>query len=187
MELAQKARISNIEGSLNVLRLTGFKSFHELDVVSFNPYDRKMDPPEVLKTKSEEVKTFDENVYELLEAMKNILEINGAVGIAAPQIGIPARVIVADINYRQIELINPEIIEDKGCRFSLEGCMSVKGTEGIVRRPRQVVVKAQDINGNEKIIKAKGFDASVLSHEIDHLNGVLYIDKAFCKYKKFFN
>lgn len=111
----------------------------------------------------------------------------GGVGLAAPQIGILKRVIVIDTREEDgpglIEMINPEILEAKGSQTGPEGCLSIPGINGEVERRSYVKVKGLDRNGNEQIIEAENFLATVFQHEIDHLEGILFTDKAKTIYK----
>lgn len=100
------------------------------------------------------------------------------VGLAAPQIGISKRVIVVDVGEGLWEVINPEIISKKGEECGVEGCLSIPGVTGQVYRAAHVVVTGLDRNGNEIRIEAGGLGARALQHEIDHLDGILFIDKA---------
>lgn len=101
----------------------------------------------------------------------------GGVGLAAPQIGIPLRVIVISIpEGEEIALINPKLVRRKGERLINEGCLSVPGYVGEIKRAESVTVKGRNQNGKEIQIKADGLLAQALQHEIDHLNGVLYVD-----------
>ena len=101
----------------------------------------------------------------------------GGVGLAAPQIGIPLRVIVISIpEGEDIALINPKLVRRKGERLINEGCLSVPGYVGEIKRAESVTVKGRNQNGKEIQIKADGLLAQALQHEIDHLNGVLYVD-----------
>jgi len=100
------------------------------------------------------------------------------VGLAAPQVGITKRVVVIDVGDGIIEMINPEIIEAKEEQFGPEGCLSIPGLLGDVRRARWVKAKALDRNGNEIIVEGEDLLARAIQHEIDHLNGVLFIDLA---------
>jgi len=99
------------------------------------------------------------------------------VGLAAPQIGISKRVIVIDAGEGLLELINPEILEQEGQDRKIEGCLSVPGIQGEVIRAYRVKVKGWDRTGKETVIVGEGLLARALQHEIDHLNGVLFVDK----------
>ena len=100
------------------------------------------------------------------------------VGLAAPQVGILKRVVVIDIGEGLVELINPVILETSGSQTDDEGCLSVPGKYAPVERPNYVKAKAMDRDGNEFIIEGEELMARALCHEIDHLDGILYIDKA---------
>ena len=114
----------------------------------------------------------------LLDDMKETMYKSNGVGLAAPQVGILKRIIVVDDGNGLIECINPRIIFQKGEQYGQEGCLSVPGLKGDVKRPNEVIVRALDRNGKEIEYRAKEFLARIFCHEIDHLNGILYIDKA---------
>ena len=123
------------------------------------------------------VTEFNNRLHELLDDMADTLEEAGGVGLAAPQVGILRRVcIVEDEQGEIIELINPEIIKTEGEQTGLEGCLSVPGRQGFVYRPQKVTVRAQDRHG--KVFELTGEDllARALCHEIDHLDGKMYVD-----------
>ena len=123
------------------------------------------------------VTEFNDRLHELLDDMADTLEEAGGVGLAAPQVGILRRVcIVEDEQGEIIELINPEIIKTEGEQTGLEGCLSVPGRQGFVYRPQKVTVRAQDRHG--KVFELTGEDllARALCHEIDHLDGKMYVD-----------
>ena len=98
-------------------------------------------------------------------------------GLAAPQVGILRRMVVIDVGDGLIELINPEIIESEGEEIGVEGCLSVPGRRGTVKRPTKVVVRALDKKGREIELTAEGFLARAVCHELDHLDGTVYVDK----------
>ena len=137
---------------------------------------------DLLRKKSRTVEEIDEKIIQLLDDMHETLKAsNDGIGLAAPQIGILKRLIVIDLTVEDGEvykLINPVIVKSKGEQVCREGCLSVPGMLGDVTRPKEVVVEALDINGEKITIKAKDLLAIVLCHEIDHLDGVLFIDKA---------
>ena len=134
-------------------------------------------PDPVLRQKSKRVRVIDGSIHELINNMRETMHSIGGVGLAAPQVGIPLRVIVIGIpGEEDIALINPEIVRRTGERLVDEGCLSVPGYFGEIKRAESVVVKGRDQNGKEMHIKADGLLAQALQHEIDHLNGVLYID-----------
>ena len=121
--------------------------------------------------------TFDEKLWSLLDDMADTMYKAEGVGLAAPQVGILRRICVVDIGEGLIELINPVIIEKSGSQKGSEGCLSVPGRFEDVERPMKVTVKAQNRNGENIEIKAEGFLARAFCHEIDHLDGKLFIDR----------
>jgi len=135
-------------------------------------------PDPVLKQKAKRVRTIDRSIKKLIRNMIETLHAEpGRVGLAAPQIGIPLRVIIIGLPEEEdIVIINPEIVRRKGERLINEGCLSVPGYLGQIKRAESVTTKGRDPNGKEIRIKADGLLAQVLEHEIDHLNGVLYLD-----------
>ena len=134
-------------------------------------------PEPVLQQKSKRVRVVDGSVRRLIGDMLETMHSAGGVGLAAPQLGVPLRVIVIGIPEQEdIVLINPEIVRRTGERLVDEGCLSVPGYIGEIKRAETVRVKGRDQNGKEIRIKANELLAQALEHEIDHLNGVLYID-----------
>ena len=133
---------------------------------------------EVLRTKCFPVETFDENLHALLNDMKDTLEKEDGAGLAAPQVGVLRRVAVVKVEEGYFEFINPVITWQKGVQEGWEGCLSVRGKRGVVLRPQKVAVSYFDRYGNAQTLRAKGFFARAICHEFDHLDGVLYIDKA---------
>jgi len=134
----------------------------------------------ILTKVSKEVKQADDKLLELIDDMLDTMYDADGVGLAAPQVGILKRVIVIDVSEERnkpIVLINPEIIETSGCQIGEEGCLSVPGKVGVVERPNYVKVKAYDRNMKEFVIEGTELLARALCHEIDHLNGILYVDK----------
>jgi peptide deformylase len=105
-------------------------------------------------------------------------------GLAAPQIGVLRRIVVLDVGDGLVELINPKIIATEGEQCESEGCLSVPGEWGITRRPAKVIVKALDRHGNEIIVEGEGLLARAFCHEIDHLDGKLFIDVVIEKESK---
>ena len=138
---------------------------------------------EILRKKSKPVKEFDEKLWELLDDMRETMIKFDGVGLAAVQVGVLRRVIVLDVNNMKLELINPEIVDTYGEQIEKEGCLSVKGEFGYVKRPQEVTVKACDRYGNEFIITGVNLLAKAFCHEIDHLDGVLFVDKVIKNYK----
>ena len=139
---------------------------------------------EILRKKSKPVKEFDQKLAELLDDMRETMVKNDVCGLAGVQVGILRRVVVLDVNHMKIELINPEIVDSYGESIEREGCLSVKGETGYVKRPSEVTVKAFDRYGNEFILTGVDMLARALCHEIDHLDGILYIDKVIKDYKE---
>lgn len=138
------------------------------------------DPDPVLREKCKPVSKINSNIHKLLNDMADTMYDAQGVGLAAPQIGILKRVIVMDVGDEKglIELINPEVIETEGEQFGPEGCLSIPGMNGDVRRAARVVVKGLDRNGNEIVVEGTELLARCILHEVDHLNGVLYTDLA---------
>ena len=134
---------------------------------------------EILRKKSREVEKVDEKIKELVKAMLETMYKNNGVGLAAPQVGILKRVVVIDLydNNGPIVLINPEIIKEKGEQEVEEGCLSFPNQFAKIIRPAEVTVKALDEDGKEIKIKAKELLAQAISHEVDHLEGILFVDK----------
>ena len=133
---------------------------------------------DVLRKRCFEVESFDEKLHALLDDMKDTVKKERGAGLAAPQVGILRRVVVVDVDEGYFEFINPVIVEQKGSQTGWEGCLSVRGKSGVVTRPSRVTLSYQDRNGEKRTLKAKDFLARAICHELDHLDGVLYIDKA---------
>lgn len=133
---------------------------------------------DVLRERSREVTTFDSRLAVLIDDMIDTMFKANGVGLAAPQVGILKRVAVVSIDGEKIyELVNPVITNASGRQLGEEGCLSIPKKYGIVERPNKIIVEYQDRNGVKKSIKATGFLARAFCHEIDHLDGVLYVDK----------
>jgi len=134
-------------------------------------------PDPILRQKSKRVRNIDGSIKKLIANMRETMHAAPGVGLAAPQVGIPLRVIVIGIPEQEdIALINPQIVRKAGERVVNEGCLSIPGYIGEIKRAESVTVKGRDQNGKELRIKAEKLLAQALEHEIDHLNGVLYID-----------
>lgn len=134
----------------------------------------------ILRKISREVPSVTDRIKVLLDDMGETMYSAGGVGLAAPQVGILKRIIVVDPHDEKtglVKLINPEIIEAEGEQIGVEGCLSIPDFNATVKRPEHVKVKYMDEEGNEQIWDAHGFPAVILSHEIDHLNGILFRDK----------
>jgi len=135
-------------------------------------------PDPILQQKAKRVRNIGGSINKLIGDMIETMHAAPGVGLAAPQVGIPLRVIVISLPEQEdIALINPEIVRRKGERGVNEGCLSVPGYVGQLKRAESVTVKGRDQNGKEIRIKAEELLAQALEHEIDHINGVLYIDR----------
>ncbi len=132
----------------------------------------------ILRKKSRKIEKFNERLFELIDDMKETMQQQDGVGLAAVQVGILKQVIIVDSGDEILELINPEIIEKFGVQEDVEGCLSCPGEYGITSRPLKVKVKALDRFGKEKIYEAEGLVARAFCHEIDHLSGILFKDHA---------
>jgi peptide deformylase len=134
-------------------------------------------PDPVLRQKAKRVKAIDKPVRKLISDMQETLHTASGVGLAANQVGQTLRLIVLNIpNIECKVVINPEVTRRIGTRVVNEGCLSIPGYVGEIKRSELVRVKGQDVRGKEIKLKADGLFAEVLEHEIDHLNGILYID-----------
>lgn len=131
----------------------------------------------ILKKTSRCVEVFDERLFMLLDDMKDTLYKADGCGLAAVQVGVLKRVVVVDVGDGLIELINPEIIEEQGVQYEVEGCLSLPGKSGITKRPEIVKVKAQNRDGKWCHYKGEGLKARAFCHEIDHLDGHLYTER----------
>ncbi len=121
--------------------------------------------------------TFDEKLANLLDDMADTMYKAEGVGLAAPQVGILRRICVIDVGDGLIELVNPVIVEKSGSQTGSEGCLSIPERFEDVKRPMNVTVRAQNRKGENIEIRGEGFLARALCHEIDHLDGILYIDR----------
>ena len=133
---------------------------------------------EVLRTKCEPVTVLDKNLWTLLDDMKETLRKEEGAGLAAPQVGVPVRAVLVDVEEGFFEFINPVFVWQKGEQSGAEGCLSVRGKAGNVTRPSKVKIIFQDRKGEKYSLVARGFFARAVCHECDHLDGVLYTDKA---------
>lgn len=132
----------------------------------------------VLRQKCAPVARFDGELCALLDDMKETLRKAEGAGLAAPQIGVPLRVVVVDVDEGYFEFVNPVFVWQKGEQVGAEGCLSVRGKMGTVRRPDKVKIIFQDRKGDKYSLVARGFFARAVCHELDHLDGVIYTDKA---------
>ncbi len=134
---------------------------------------------EILRKRAREVEEINDKIRQILEDMVETMHQFNGVGLAGPQIGILKRLVVIDIydDNGPIKLVNPRIVEQKGEQEVEEGCLSFPNQYAKLIRPAQVVVEAQNENGETIRIEAEGLLAQALSHELDHLEGVLFVDK----------
>lgn len=137
----------------------------------------RLDTDEVLRKKSKPVCDIDDNIIMLLDDMAETMYDASGVGLASPQVGILRRIVVIDVGDGLIELINPEIIETEGIQTDEEGCLSLPDRTGVVSRPSYCKVSAIDRYGEPIIVEGYELMARALCHEIDHLDGILFIDK----------
>ncbi len=132
----------------------------------------------VLRGKCRPVEKFDEALSRLLDDMRDtLLDAEGA-GLAAPQIGVPLRVVSVNVEEGYFEFVNPVFVWQKGEQYGTEGCLSVRGKAGEVLRPSKVKILFSDRKGDRYSLVARGFFARAVCHELDHLDGILYTDKA---------
>ena len=136
----------------------------------------KKDNP-LLRKKSRPVEVFDDRLATLLDDMIQTMYKAEGVGLAAVQVGVLRRVVVIDWGDGLMELVNPEIIEREGSQEEVEGCLSLPGESGVTLRPMKVKVKAQNREGKWYFYTGEGLKARAFCHELDHLDGVLYIDR----------
>ncbi len=134
-------------------------------------------PDTALRGKAKMVSTIDKSIHGLIDDMIKTMQQANGIGLAAPQIGIPLRVVVLEMpEEKAFAIINPKIVKRSGEREVIEGCLSAPGYQGAIKRSTSVTVKGLNRDGKEIRIKATGLMAQALEHELDHLNGVLYID-----------
>ncbi|WP_373229922.1 peptide deformylase [Cohnella sp.] len=142
-------------------------------------------PDDVLRERAQEVTKFNANLHKLLDDMAETMYDADGVGLAAPQVGILKRIIVIDVGdeHELIELVNPEIVSKEGEQLGPEGCLSIPGLQGDVRRANRIVIRGQDRNGKPIQYESTEFLSRAFQHEVDHLNGVLFIDSAESVYE----
>ena len=138
--------------------------------------DIRVYPDPVLRAGNEDVEVFDEDLKRFLKDMKDTMYEKDGVGLAAPQVGVNRKIAVVSFENREYVLINPKIVQTDGAQLGEEGCLSIPGVYEKVKRAERVVVEALDEDGNPVRLEAEGFLARAFAHEIDHLNGVLFID-----------
>ena len=133
---------------------------------------------EVLRQKCAEVKKFDSDLGRLMDDLRQTVRAENGAGLAAPQIGVPLRAVVVDVEEGVFEMVNPVILSKKGEQTGAEGCLSVKGKQGTVTRPYSVKAEYRDRTGRKHKLTAEGFFARAVCHELDHLDGIIYTDIA---------
>lgn len=141
---------------------------------------RKYGDP-VLRKRAKEVSRVDEKIRKIAFHMQETLKEAGGMGLAANQVGEELRIIVVDPSRFQIDaspffMVNPVVVNSHGEQIEEEGCLSIPGTYADVNRPLELTVKGMDLNEKEIVVEAKGFLSRILAHEIDHLNGILFVD-----------
>jgi len=144
-------------------------------------------PDPILKQVAEPVEEIDESVVAVVQDLVDtMLDAGHSVGVAAPQIGVLQRVMVVDVsssklgrdnNHGLLEMVNPEILERSGSKMMREGCMSVPNYTGNVTRAEHIVIEFTNRNGQLRVIEANGFEAVAIQHELDHLDGLLFLDR----------
>lgn len=144
-------------------------------------------PDPILKQVAKSIEAVDEAVVAVIQDLVDTMVDTGhSVGVAAPQIGVLRRVLVVDVsrsklgkdnNHRLLEMVNPEIIDKSGSKMMREGCMSIPDYTGNVTRAERVVVEYTDRSGQLRVIEASGFEAVAIQHELDHLDGLLFLDR----------
>lgn len=136
------------------------------------------DTDEILRKKSRPIDGVDDRILTLIEDMKQTMEKAGGVGLAAVQVGKLRQVIVINTGDEELTLLNPKMLKKSGSQEDLEGCLSCPGKWGITRRPMKVEVETLTTEGKTVRIKAEGFLAKAICHEMDHLEGKLFYDDA---------
>ena len=133
----------------------------------------------ILRRKSKPIKKITRDILKLVEEMEETMYVAHGVGLAAPQIGVNKRLIVMDVQDGAglRALVNPELFDAEGEELGLEGCLSVPGYEGLVKRAATIKVRWMGLEGEEKEMACEGLLARAVQHEVDHLDGILYIDK----------
>lgn len=132
----------------------------------------------VLRQRAEEIKEIDEGIKALIERMYVVMAEVQGLGLAGPQVGVSKRVFTYDVGEGPHAMINPKVVKSSGEEIGSEGCLSMPGLQGDVARAEKVTVSGIDENGEKVKIKAEGLLARVFQHEIDHLDGTIFIDKA---------
>jgi peptide deformylase len=132
----------------------------------------------ILRRKAKKLHRFDPSIAKLADEMFETMHSAGGVGLAAPQIAQSIRIFVAEYEDHKVAMVNPEIVKAEGEMLGTEGCLSIPGYVGEnIRRAEKIVVKGQDVRGKAMKVNAEGWFARVLQHEIDHLDGILFLDR----------
>ena len=137
----------------------------------------RTDEDPILRKQSKEITVINDRIKILLGDMEETMIAANGVGLAAPQIGVLRRVVTIDVGEGVMKIINPEILEVKGEVIDIEGCLSILGKSGTVKRPQWVKLKYLNEHGEEIILEGTDLLARAICHEVDHLNGILYTDK----------
>lgn len=130
-----------------------------------------------LRKKSKPVEIIDDRIIQLIEDMKETLREEEGAGLAAPQVGVLRRVIIVNYDEKMFEIINPEISNPSGSAIEREACLSLLPVTGCVERPEKLTVTGKRMNGESLKIEAEGMLARIVCHEVDHLNGILFVDR----------
>ncbi len=133
----------------------------------------------ILRKKCREVTSFDSKLASLLDDLKDTLKKEDGAGLAAPQVGLLKRVAIIDAEDVFLEMVNPVVMEATGSQVGPEGCLSIEGEHCDVERPLTVMLSAYDRAGNKFVTSLTGFPARAVCHELDHLDGILFIDKKY--------
>lgn len=132
----------------------------------------------ILRQKASKVRHFDASLQRLIDDMFETMHESNGAGLAAPQIALSIRVFVAQFEDQKVALFNPEIVKAEGEELGTEGCLSIPGFRGDnIRRATKILVKGQDVRGKPVRVTAEGWFARIIQHEIDHLDGILYLDR----------
>jgi peptide deformylase len=132
-------------------------------------------PDPILRKKAQAIENIDGRVKDIADRMAQVMRANKGIGLAAPQIGIPQRIIIVDIGEGVRTLINPEVVDEQGESIMVEGCLSLPNIEILVKRKEKVIIRGWNLEGKEVNLEFIGFPGRVYQHEIDHLNGILII------------
>lgn len=146
-------------------------------MVSITPVTIRLYGNPILRRKSREVKEMSGDIQKLINNMAKLMYKNKGIGLAAPQVGILKRVIIADVGDGLVSLVNPKILWRQGKDTMSEGCLSIPGINLEIKRSKEVIVEGIDKEGEKVQLGAMGFLARVLQHEIDHLDGILIVDR----------